>query len=200
MFSGMFHFFSSKINFVGWHKPHSQLEKTYIGYINRIQQKNIGYFFIFLWRVDKTPHPSPPDQKPSNAPIFVHSTAGVHCPKEKPARGGWVIFDKRQKGVRGANARWGDDRLRGGGRRIEWQRQCKGGRCNNQPGQIRGRRNKRQQDNQTTRWKAMAHQEVVVWQEAMRQPTGQGEAKARQKVAALAKAMAEQWQRWVRQQ
>ncbi len=166
------HFFRSKINFVGRHKPHSRLKKTYIRYINRIQQKNIEYFFIFFSGELKIHHIPPPDQKPSNAPIFVHSSAGVHCPKGKPAGGGWVILDKRGKGVRGANARWGDDALRSGGRCFEWQRQCKERQCNNQPGQMRGERNERWHDNQTARQKGMTRQKVVARREAMRQPTG----------------------------
>jgi hypothetical protein len=56
---------------------------------------------------------------------------------------------------------------------------------------MRGQRNKRRHNNQTKRQKAMARQEVVAQQEAMQQPTGQ---------VGGVKALAEQWQRWVRQQ
>jgi hypothetical protein len=51
-------FFHSKINCMGRHKSHSRLKKTYIGYINRIQQKNIRYFFIFF--SGEIPHHPPP--------------------------------------------------------------------------------------------------------------------------------------------
>jgi hypothetical protein len=61
--------------------------------------------YLFLQSVKNTPHPPPPDQKPSNAPIFVHSSAGIQHPKEKPSGGGWGILNKKQKGVRGTDAR-----------------------------------------------------------------------------------------------
>jgi hypothetical protein len=64
--------------------------------MNRIQQQNIGYFFVFFSGELKIHHIPPPNQKPSNAPVFVHSSAGVQHPKEKLARGGWGILDKRQ--------------------------------------------------------------------------------------------------------
>jgi hypothetical protein len=60
------HFFRSKINCVGRHKSHSRLKKTYIGYINRIQQKNIGYFFIFF--SGEIPHHPPPDLTNNSTP------------------------------------------------------------------------------------------------------------------------------------
>ncbi len=56
--------------------------------------------------------------------------------------------------------------------RVEWQRQCKERRCNNQPGKMRGRRKERRLDNQTAHWMVMARQEVVAQQEAIQQPTG----------------------------
>jgi hypothetical protein len=40
---------------------------------------------------------SPTDQKPSIAPIFVHSSPGVECPKEKPAGAGGIVFLTRGK-------------------------------------------------------------------------------------------------------
>ncbi len=39
----------------------------------------------------------PPDQKPSNAPIFVHSSAGIHGQKEKPAGGGGLFLTKGER-------------------------------------------------------------------------------------------------------
>ncbi len=50
-------------------------------------------------------HSTPTDQKPSIAPIFVHTSTGVQRPKEKPAGGGWAILNKRQMGGQGAGAR-----------------------------------------------------------------------------------------------
>jgi hypothetical protein len=43
-------------------------------------------------------HSTPTDQKPSNSPIFVHSSAGARRPKAKAAGGGWSILNKRQIG------------------------------------------------------------------------------------------------------
>jgi hypothetical protein len=40
---------------------------------------------------------SPPDQKPSNAPIFVHSSAGIHPQKEKPSGGGGLFLKKGER-------------------------------------------------------------------------------------------------------
>jgi hypothetical protein len=50
-------------------------------------------------RSRKVAQSTPTDQKLSIAPIFVHSSAGVQCPNEKPARGGWGILNKRRMGV-----------------------------------------------------------------------------------------------------
>ncbi len=58
-------------------------------------------------------HSTPTDQKPSIGPIFVHLSAGAQHPKEKPARGGWGILNKRQTGVWGTSARWGKGQSRG---------------------------------------------------------------------------------------
>jgi hypothetical protein len=39
----------------------------------------------------------PPNQKPSNAPIFVHSSAGIHRQKEKPAGGSGLFLTKGER-------------------------------------------------------------------------------------------------------
>jgi hypothetical protein len=117
-------------------------------------------------------HSSPTNQKPSIAPIFVHSSAGARHPKEKPAGGGWGLLNKRQTQVQGAGAKWGDNALRGSDGHIERQRRLDERWCYKQPGQIRGRHNERQHNNQMAHQKTLAPQEVAAQQEATWQPTG----------------------------
>ncbi len=69
-------------------------------------------------------HSIPTDQKPINAPIIIHSSAGVQRPKEKPARGGWGMLNNRQTGIRGTGVRFGNGVSRGGSRHVKKQRQC----------------------------------------------------------------------------
>ncbi len=50
-------------------------------------------------------HSTPTDQKPSIAPIFVHSSAEFWRPKEKPAVGKGGLLNKRHMEGRGTIAR-----------------------------------------------------------------------------------------------
>ncbi len=118
----------------------------------------INLWLDFCWQEWGVAHSTPTDQKPSNAPIFVHSSAGAWRPKEKPARGGWGILNKRQMGG------WGAGEVRQW--HVERGRRCNKRWYNNHPGQMRGRRNEGWHNNQTARQKAVAHQAVAGLQEA----------------------------------
>jgi hypothetical protein len=58
---------------------------------------------------------TPTDQKPSIAPIIVHSFPGIQYPKEKPAGDGWGILNKRRTGSQGARGSRGNGASIGGG-------------------------------------------------------------------------------------
>jgi hypothetical protein len=45
-------------------------------------------------------HITPTNQKPSNAPIFVHSSAGTRHPKEKPGGAGGVFLTRGKREVK----------------------------------------------------------------------------------------------------
>ncbi len=92
-------------------------------------------------------HSTPTNQKPSNAPIFVHSSAGTQHPKDKPTMGGWG--SKREGSATRGNT---TTRLR-----IKRQLHIK---------QLW--RNKKPCKNQPGKWEAMAGQEVLIHQEAER--------------------------------
>jgi hypothetical protein len=91
---------------------------------------------LFCGRSGGVAHSTPTNQKPSTAPIFFHSSAGVQVRKEKPAGGKWAISSKRQTRGCGAGARLSDGMLRGRGGHVERWRQCNERLGYNQLGQM----------------------------------------------------------------
>ena len=85
---------------------------THVMFCSMVAGKKLDVFFSarkaqdVRWEeVGGVAHSTPTDQKPSTAPIFVHSSTGVWHLKEKPAGGGWGIPNKRRMGGCGTGAR-----------------------------------------------------------------------------------------------
>jgi hypothetical protein len=153
----------------------------------------------FLQVQQSVPSP-PPDQKPSNAPIFVYSSAGIHRQKEKPAGGGGLFLTKGEWELEAPTQGEAMMRREAAAGALSGRGGAKRGDVTTSRGKKEGGTESR--DSTTRRCIERRWHVKRLWHDKKprgNQP-GKWEAKARQEMDALAKALAEQWQWWVRQQ
>jgi hypothetical protein len=131
-------------------------------------------------------HSTPTDQKPSIAPIFVHSSTGIWHLKEKPVRAGGVFLSRgkweilamargeatARREVAAGTLRGVGGATRGDATTSRGKRDGSATRSNAATGQCvkrwwrikRLQHDKKPHNNQPNEWEASAHQEVLTAQ------------------------------------